>query len=283
MASANSNASSTNNIVSIREDYTGEKTPLDSPAKRRPVDCAQQYLKHSDPRPPRTASWIRFVLETSTSCRQVSIRRKDVQDFISDTVIGNRILGILPAQIATEAGEFRMADVIAGINTKIRRRHPHVFGEVQVSGVEQVLQNWEQIKTEECKQDGEPEKGLLDGVPRALPALEQAVSYQKRAARVGFDWPNIRGVRAKLDEEIRELDEARSEDERADELGDLFFAAVNYARWLQVDPEAALRMANAKFRDRFGKMEAAARARGRLLKDMTFEELDALWEEAKRG
>jgi tetrapyrrole methylase family protein/MazG family protein len=210
-----------------------------------------------------------------------ALDREDPRKLVEE--LGDLLLQIgLHAQIATEAGEFCMADVVAGINTKIRRRHPHVFGEVQVSGVEQVLQNWEQIKAEERKQDGEPEKGLLDGVPRALPALEQAVSYQKRAARVGFDWPDIRGVRAKLDEELGELDEARSDDERADELGDLFFAAVNYARWLQVDPEAALRMANAKFRDRFGKMEAAAKARGRLLKDMTFEELDALWAEAKK-
>ena len=142
--------------------------------------------------------------------------------------LGDLLLQILlHTQIATEAGEFRMADVVAGVDSKIRRRHPHVFGEVRVSGVEQVLRNWEEIKAGEREQEGKEERGLFGGVPLALPALEQAIGYQKRAARVGFDWPEISGVRAKLDEEIGELDAAQGEDEREAELGDLLFAAVN--------------------------------------------------------
>jgi tetrapyrrole methylase family protein/MazG family protein len=197
--------------------------------------------------------------------------------------LGDLLLQILlHTQIATEAGEFRMADVVAGVDSKIRRRHPHVFGEARVSGVDQVLQNWEEIKAGEREHEGNEERGLFGGVPLALPALEQAVSYQKRAARVGFDWPEISGVRAKLDEELGELDVARNDQEREAEMGDLLFAAVNYARWLKVDPEAALREANARFRVRFGRVEAAAKRLGKPLTDMSLEELDALWEEAKR-
>jgi tetrapyrrole methylase family protein/MazG family protein len=198
--------------------------------------------------------------------------------------LGDLLLQILlHAQIATEAGEFRMADVIAGVDGKIRRRHPHVFGETKVSGVGDVLRNWEEIKAEERGQEGKQDRGLFGGVPLALPALEQAIDYQKRAARVGFDWPEIAGVRAKLDEEIGELDAAKNDEERESELGDVIFAAVNYARWLKVDPESAVREANARFRERFGRMEAAAKRIGKPLKGMSLEELDALWEQAKAG
>jgi tetrapyrrole methylase family protein/MazG family protein len=196
--------------------------------------------------------------------------------------LGDLLLQILlHAQIATEAGEFRMTDVIGGVDTKIRRRHPHVFGEAKVDGVGDVLRNWEEIKAGEREQEGKEERGLFGGVPLALPALEQAIDYQKRAARVGFDWPEISGVRAKLDEEIGELDAAKGEDEQEAELGDVLFAAVNYARWLKVDPESALREANARFRSRFEHVEAAAKRQGKPLKGMSLEEMDALWEQAK--
>jgi tetrapyrrole methylase family protein/MazG family protein len=210
-----------------------------------------------------------------------ALDREDPSQLVEE--LGDLLLQILlHAQIATEAGEFRMADIVSGIDTKIRRRHPHVFGEVKVNGVGQVLQNWEQIKAEERGEQEGGGTGLFSGVPLALPALEQAVSYQKRAARVGFDWPEISGVRAKLDEEIGELDRARNEEEKEAELGDVLYAVVNYARWLKVDPEAALREANARFRKRFERMEADAKQLGKPLKDMTAEELDSLWEKAKR-
>ncbi len=188
---------------------------------------------------------------------------------------------VLQAQIAVEAGEFSLADVIAGINEKIIRRHPHVFGEVQVSGVGEVWKNWEALKAEERTDKGQGERGLLDGVPAGLPALAQAETFARRAARVGFDWPDITGVLAKVSEELAELQAAADPDERADEMGDLLFAAVNYARWLGVDAEAALRQANSKFARRFGQVEAAAKAAGREMSAMTIEELDALWEQAK--
>jgi tetrapyrrole methylase family protein/MazG family protein len=197
--------------------------------------------------------------------------------------LGDLLLQILlHTQIATEAGDFRMADVVSGIDEKIHRRHPHVFGEVKVDGVGQVLQNWEQIKAEERNGKEKGGTGLFDGVPSALPALEQAVSYQKRAARVGFDWPTIEGVKAKVAEELEELENARDEKEREHELGDVFFAVVNLARWLKVDPESALRESNSRFRQRFGRVEAGAARLGKAIKDMTLEELDALWEQAKR-
>jgi tetrapyrrole methylase family protein/MazG family protein len=197
--------------------------------------------------------------------------------------LGDLLLQIvLQSQIATEAGEFSMAEVIAGVQAKLIRRHPHVFGDVKVSGVQEVLENWEKLKAAERNGDPKPDKGMLGTVPPGLPALAQADTYQRRAARVGFDWPEISGVTAKVHEEIAEV-EAAAPDERAAEIGDLFFAIVNWARWLEVDPESALREANARFAARFAHVEAAARAQGKDMRAMTLEELDQLWEAAKRG
>ena len=195
--------------------------------------------------------------------------------------LGDLLLQIvLQAQIATEAGEFTMADVIASVNRKIVNRHPHVFEGLDVDDVAHVLHNWESLKAEEREQAGAGE-GILDGVPKALPALAQALEIQSRVARVGFDWPDIEGVLVKVGEEIAELQSAEDEEARADELGDLLFAVVNYARWLNVEPEAALRKANRRFHGRFAKLEEAARASGQNLPDLTLEELDSLWEAAK--
>jgi tetrapyrrole methylase family protein / MazG family protein len=188
---------------------------------------------------------------------------------------------VLNAQIASEEGEFGMADVLKGIYDKIIRRHPHVFGEVQVEGVGGVLKNWENLKAEERLKSNEPEKGLLGGVPLALPALIQAQEYQDRAARVGFDWPEIAGVLEKITEEIQEVREAENEQELADELGDLFFALVNLARWKKIDAESALRGTNSRFRQRFSYVEAGAKKQGRKLSDLTLDEMETLWQEAK--
>jgi tetrapyrrole methylase family protein/MazG family protein len=193
---------------------------------------------------------------------------------------------VLQAQIGLEAGEFTLAEVVAGIRAKLIRRHPHVFGDLKVSGVGEVLENWEKLKAAEREAGAKPDKGALGTVPPALPALMQAATYQRRAARVGFDWPDVAGVRAKVLEEIEEIaaevDGAQPGPEALeDELGDLLFAVVNWARWLNVDPEAALRQANAKFARRFAHLEAAVRAQGRALDTMTLAELDELWEAAK--
>jgi tetrapyrrole methylase family protein/MazG family protein len=197
--------------------------------------------------------------------------------------LGDLLLQIvLQAQIATEGGEFTMADVVAGINDKILRRHPHVFGEVKVGGVDQVLANWEALKAAERAVNGEA-GGLLGGIPVGLPALAQAAEIQSRVSRVGFDWPDLAGVRAKVAEETAEVEAATTAEERSAEVGDLLFAVVNYARWLQVDPEAALRQANSRFRRRFGELEAAALAQGRGLAQLGADELDRLWEAAKGG
>ncbi len=189
---------------------------------------------------------------------------------------------VLHAQIANEEGEFGMAEVLKGIREKIIRRHPHVFGEVQVEGVGDVLQNWEKIKAAERQENGDEEKGLLDGVPLALPALSQALEYQDRAARVGFDWPVIEGVLDKIAEEIEEVRQASDPAMLADELGDLFFALVNLARWKNVDAESALRATNLRFKKRFAYIEAAARRQGRRVSDLSLEEMEALWQEAKK-
>jgi tetrapyrrole methylase family protein/MazG family protein len=149
--------------------------------------------------------------------------------------------------------------------------------------VDGVLQNWEKLKQKERDGKGKQEKGMLDGVPMALPALSQAQEYQDRAARVGFDWPVIEDVLDKVAEEMQEVKEAETDFELADEIGDLFFVLVNFARWKKVDAESALRGTNMKFKKRFGYIETNAKAQGRNLSDMKLEEMDALWNEAKKN
>ncbi len=190
---------------------------------------------------------------------------------------------VLNAQIASEEGEFGMPDVLKGIFDKIIRRHPHVFGEVQVDGVGGVLKNWEKLKAEERAGSNELGKSLLGGVPLALPALIQAQEYQDRAARVGFDWPEIEGVLEKIAEEIQEVRDAANEDQLSDELGDLLFALVNLARWKKIDAESALRGTNIRFKKRFGSVEAGAKEQGKNLQDMTLDEMEVLWQKAKQA
>jgi tetrapyrrole methylase family protein/MazG family protein len=189
---------------------------------------------------------------------------------------------VLNAQIASEEGDFGMSDVLKGIYDKIVRRHPHVFGEATLDGVGGVLKNWEKLKAEERTGNGEEEKGLLGGVPLALPALIQAQEYQDRAARVGFDWPEIEGVLEKITEEIQEVRDVKDDSQLAGELGDLMFALVNLARWKKIDAESALRETNVRFKKRFGHIEAGARKQGRLMQEMTLDELESLWQDAKK-
>ena len=150
-----------------------------------------------------------------------------------------------------------------------------------MDGEKAVLENWEKLKAQERAANGNVEKGLLDGVSIALPALTQAQEYQSRAARVGFDWPAVDGVIDKIAEEVTEIQNAPDEAARASELGDLLFALVNLSRWYEVDAESALRAANTRFRERFSHIERTARAQGRDIKEMSLEEMDALWDEAK--
>jgi len=188
---------------------------------------------------------------------------------------------VLQSQIANEEGEFNVNQVIHGIHSKIVRRHPHVFGDLKLDGVDGVLANWEKLKEKE-RSDKKQEKGLLDGVPLALPALSQAQEYQDRAARVGFDWPEIEGVLDKVREEIEEIKNAETDFDLASEIGDLFFALVNLARWKHIDSESALRGTNMKFKKRFDYVGQSARKQGRSLSELSLEEMDALWNEAKK-
>lgn len=190
---------------------------------------------------------------------------------------------MIHGQVAVEAGEFHMGQVIAHIDAKLKHRHPHVWGDVQVDTPDDVLVNWEKLKAEEREAKGDGDRSLLDGVSKALPALAQAHAYDSRAARLGFDWPDVRGVVAKLHEEIEEVKEASTPGEVAAEMGDLLFAVASWARWLKVEPETALREANGRFYERFTHVERAAQAQGRALDEMTLEELDALWEAAKKA
>jgi len=188
---------------------------------------------------------------------------------------------VLNSQIAYESREFSTTQVIKNINDKLIRRHPHVFGDTKVEGVNGVLQNWEKLKEKE--RGGKKEKkGILDGVPSALPALTQAQEYQDRAARVGFDWPVIEGVLDKIIEEVQEIKKAETDFELASEIGDLFFVLVNLARWKHVDAESVLRSTNVKFKKRFAFVEQGAKELGRSLSDMTLDEMDVLWNEAKK-
>jgi tetrapyrrole methylase family protein/MazG family protein len=198
---------------------------------------------------------------------------------------------VLHAQIAAEMGEFHMADIIGMIDAKIRRRHPHVFGDVIVNGVDDVLANWEAIKRAEravpgtemaLDDDGPYHESVLDGIPLAMPALARAQAISHKAVRVGFEWPDVHGVLEKLAEEAREVADAVSPEEREAEIGDLLFIIVNLARWLDVDAESALRATNERFTGRFRTMERLARERGQSLTDLDINALDVLWEEAKR-
>lgn len=194
---------------------------------------------------------------------------------------------VLQSQIANEEGQFNVNQVIQGIHSKIVRRHPHVFGDLELDGVEGVLANWEKLKEKERgekkeKSEKKEERGLLDGVPLALPALSQAQEYQDRAARVGFDWPEIDGVLEKVREEIEEIKNAETDFELASEIGDLLFALVNVARWKHVDAESALRGTNMKFKKRFAYVEQGAKNQGVGLSSLSLEEMESLWQEAKK-
>jgi tetrapyrrole methylase family protein/MazG family protein len=189
---------------------------------------------------------------------------------------------VLNAQIASEEGEFNMADVIKGIYDKIIHRHPHVFGDIPLEGIQGVLKNWENLKAAERADRHESERGLLDGVPLALPALSQAQEYQDRVARVGFNWKDIEGVLDKVLEEVQEVRAVSSQEQLVEEMGDLFFVLVNLARWKRLDAESALRETNLRFKRRFTLMEQGASKQNRKLSDFSASELDELWETAKR-
>jgi MazG family protein len=197
------------------------------------------------------------------------------------------------AQMATEAGHFDVADSVDAINNKLIRRHPHVFGEGDAKTASDVVRRWDEIKAREKqeKKAGSPapaaeSASLLSGVPRSLPALVEAQRISSKAARSGFDWPSIDGVFAKLREELAELEAARAGGSQAEvesEIGDLLFTLVNFARFLEVDPEQALRGSNARFRRRFALVEEGLAQRGKTTSEASLDEMEALWQQAKHA
>jgi MazG family protein len=221
-----------------------------------------------------------------------ALESRDAHKFADE--LGDLLLQIVfHAQLAAEAGKFDIADVIDQIYTKMVRRHPHVFGDVQADTSAQVLKNWEQLKAEERAKNKKSREraaqaSILDEVPRGLPALLEAHQLTRRAANVGFDWPDVKGIFDKLAEETEELKQLLAsgksgEPDIEEEIGDLLFTGVNLARFLGFDPEIALKKTNRKFTRRFRAMESTAAARGHKLKDLSLQQLDALWNEAKRA
>lgn len=212
--------------------------------------------------------------------------------------MGDLLLQIVfHSQIAAEEGRFTVSDVIREIHEKLVRRHPHVFGKKRARNAAEVLKNWEQIKAEERRGKGEKESAraasktnktdsLLDGVSRGLPATLEGLQLTRRAARIGFDWEDADGVLEKIGEEAREIRDAlqtKKGEKTEEELGDLLFAVVNLARFLNVDPEIALKKANAKFSARFRAMEQLASESGKMLADVPREEIERLWDAVKGG
>jgi ATP diphosphatase len=208
--------------------------------------------------------------------------------------LGDLLLQVLfYAQMASEAGYFTIEDVAANLNAKLIRRHPHIFGDTEATDSDAVLRNWEQIKRQEKEQKATAQTAvaqtsMLDDIPRSMPAMMEASKLGSRAAKVGFDWPDATGLFDKLHEEIAELKaelapskKTVSTDAVEEEFGDLLFTAANLARHLKIDSESALRTANAKFRHRFAAMEAVAGGREQL-EILTAEELEELWNQAKR-
>lgn len=180
------------------------------------------------------------------------------------------------SKIASETGAFDITTVLNGICDKLIRRHPHIYGDVDAKDADAVKRNWEQIKQAESK----GQKSVLSGVPQSMPSLVKAMRMQEKAAQVGFDWPSKDQVWDKVEEELQEFKEA-SGVEKEREFGDLIFSLVNYARWMDINPDDALEFTNKKFKQRFEAIESHAKANNRQLKDMSLDEMEEIWQNAK--
>jgi MazG family protein len=224
-----------------------------------------------------------FTLEETYEVLQ-AIDDRDWSELTEE--LGDFLLqAVFYAQMASEQNLFRIDDALDAINAKLVRRHPHVFGEESARSADDVKQIWGRIKESEQKTKSKPREGLLSGVPRVLPALVEAQQIASKAAAAGFDWENPDQVLDKLHEELAEFAEARrnaSADQLEDELGDMLFVIVNLARFVKVDPEQALRRTNAKFRKRWEHIEEQLRERGRKPEESNIEEMEELWQQAKR-
>lgn len=277
------------------------------PAQQKPLDAGQWFEKlvslQARLRSAKGCPWDRE--QTHSSLRTYLIEEVyEVLDALESgddakfaEELGDLLLQIVfHSQIAREEGRFSVADVIREVHEKMVRRHPHVFGEKRAKDAAEVLRNWEQIKTEERRakeitQDPSREgdqiesKSLMAGLPRGLPAALEGYQLSRRAARIGFDWHDVNGIFEKIQEEGAEVCHALStmEPSRIEgEIGDLLFAAINLARFVNVDPEIALKKANAKFLKRFQAMERLAESSGRRLADVPRTEMESYWETVKR-
>ena len=249
-------------------------TRLRDPNEGCPWDCKQSF-----------ATIVPYTLEEAYEVAD-AIERGDMADLRDE--LGDLLFQVVfYAQMAKESGFFAFNDVVEGIMDKLIRRHPHVFGDASIHDADRQAEAWEAHKQRErqaaAAHDGTT--STLDGVGKALPALARAEKLQERAARVGFDWPDVKPVLAKVEEELEELRHALKSGSKPDqvmgEIGDLLFACVNLARHVKVDPEGALRRANTKFEQRFRYIEHALATRGMGVDQASLEEMDALWEEAK--
>ncbi len=226
-------------------------------------------------------SLIPYLIEESYEVVDTieSNRLGDLREELGDLLVQV----VFHAQLASERGEFSIDDAVSDVVNKLVRRHPHVFGEKKDLNPQQVRDQWEQIKTK----SGE-KKSVLSGIPKSMPALTMAYRIGEKAGGAGFDWKNAADVIAKLEEELGEIqvaldsDSARRTEDLTEEIGDLLFAAASFARKAKIDPELALKKSLYKFMDRFGKMEAHLAQRGERMEDHTLEELEELWQSAKR-
>jgi ATP diphosphatase len=213
-----------------------------------------------------------------------AIAREDYADLRDE--LGDLLFQVVfYAQLAKEEGRFDFDQVANAIADKLERRHPHVFADKRFADAEEQTRHWETLKTQErAQKSAQTRQSMLDGIARSLPAMSLASKLQKRAAQVGFDWPDWHGVMAKVQEELTELEQAwADQDQREDELGDLMFTCVNLARHAGCDPEAVLRRANQKFERRFRDLEAACDAQQRRVEELSPDELEALWATVKKS
>lgn len=203
-----------------------------------------------------------------------AILKNDLQEVKKE--LGDLFLHLVfYAKIGSESQSFGISEVLNAICEKLISRHPHIYGDVKVENEEQVKQNWEQLKLKEGS------KSVLSGVPNSLPSLVKALRIQDKAAQVGFDWPDINNVWDKVQEELNEFREAETKQKEA-EFGDLLFSLVNYARWLKINPDDALEKTNLKFKSRFEAIEKEALKQNRKIDSLTLEEMDAIWNQAKK-
>lgn len=257
----------TNGDKYVIDDLLGIMARLRDPESGCPWDLKQDF-----------STIAPFTIEEAYEVAD-AIARNDMHELREE--LGDLLFQVaFYTQMGREQGDFDFDDVVAGICEKMLRRHPHVFDNAEFENDEALHDAWEAEKKRERADKGKDES-VLDGVALTLPALTRAQKLQRRAARVGFDWPDIEGVYDKCDEEMQELREATEPGHIAEEIGDLLFSIVNLARHYDVEPEEALRQANRKFETRFRQVEQATEAKGKRMQDCSLEELDAAWDYAK--